>query len=79
MPSNALAVFAPKARVEPTASTQDWEHENGSDFKDFMETAVHKVETAKKPSKEESPKNQNHAGKTENSKSKPKTQSKKRG
>ena len=57
MPANALAVFAVKAPVEPTAPTQDQANDNG--FKDFMDTAVHKVDTAQKPSKENSPQNQN--------------------
>ena len=51
MPGNALAVFAPKAPVEPTAPTQDRANDNGSNFKDFMDTATHKVDTAQKPSK----------------------------
>ena len=57
MSANALAVFAVKAPVEPTAPTQDQANDNG--FKDFMDTAVHKVDTAQKPSKENSPQNQN--------------------
>ncbi len=57
MPANALALFAVKAPVEPTAPTQDQANDNG--FKDFMDTAVHKVDTAQKPSKENSPQNQN--------------------
>ena len=57
MPASALAVFAAKAPVEPTAPTQDQANDNG--FKDFMDTAVHKVDTAQKPSKEDSPQNQN--------------------
>ena len=57
MSVNALAVFAVKAPVEPTAPTQDQANDNG--FKDFMDTAVHKVDTAQKPSKENSPQNQN--------------------
>ena len=58
MPANALALFAVKAPVEPTAPTQDQANDNG--FKDFMDTAVHKVDTAQKPSKEDSPQNQNN-------------------
>jgi flagellar hook-length control protein FliK len=59
MPSNTLAVFAPKAPIEPTAPSQDRLNDNGSDFKDFMDTAEHKVNEAQKPSEENSPKNQN--------------------
>jgi flagellar hook-length control protein FliK len=58
MPANVLALFAVKAPVEPTAPTQDQANDNG--FKDFMDTAVHKVDTAQKPSKEDSPQNQNN-------------------
>ena len=58
MPANVLALFAAKAPVEPTAPTQDQANDNG--FKDFMDTAVHKVDTAQKPSKEDSPQNQNN-------------------
>jgi flagellar hook-length control protein FliK len=58
MSANALAVFAVKAPVEPTAPTQDQANDNG--FKDFMDTALHKVDTAQKPSKEDSPQNQNN-------------------
>ena len=58
MPANALALFAVKAPVEPTAPTQDQANDNG--FKDFMDTAVHKVDRAQKPSKEDSPQNQNN-------------------
>jgi flagellar hook-length control protein FliK len=52
MPANTLAVFAPKAPVEPTAPTQERANDNGSDFKDFMESASNKVDTAQKSSKE---------------------------
>jgi flagellar hook-length control protein FliK len=74
MPSNALAVFAPKAPVEPTAPSQD-RNDNGSDFKDFMDTAAHKVDSPQKPSKEDSPQNQND-NKTVKTQSKTKTQAK---
>lgn len=75
MPGNALAVFAAKAPVEPTAPTQDWGNDNGSDFKDYMDTAVHKVDAPQKPSKEDSPQNQNdnNTGKTQ-SKTKTRTE-----
>lgn len=59
MPANALAIFAAKAPVEPTAPTQDPIGDDGSDFKNFMDTAVHKTDKAQKPSKEDSPQNQN--------------------
>ena len=77
MPGNALAVFAPKAPVEPTAPTQDRANDNGSNFKDFMDTATHKVDTAQKPSKKNSPQNKNDAdtGKIQPQKAKPKTES----
>ena len=77
MPGNALAVFAPKAPVEPTAPTQDRANDNGSNFKDFMDTATHKVDTAQKPSKKNSPQNKNDAdtGKIQPQKAKPKTKS----
>ena len=77
MPGNALAVFAPKAPVEPTAPTQDRANDNGSNFKDFMDTATHKVDTAQKPSKNNSPQNENDAdtGKIQPQKAKPKTES----
>ena len=57
MPGSALAVFAVKAPVEPTAPTQDQMNDSG--FKDFIDTAVHKVDAAQKPSKDDSPQNQN--------------------
>ena len=77
MPGNALAVFAPKAPVEPTAPTQGRANDNGSNFKDFMDTATHKVDTAQKPSKKNSPQNKNDAdtGKIQPQKAKPKTES----
>jgi len=77
MPGNALAVFAPKTPVEPTAPTQGRENDNGSNFKDFMDTATHKVDTAQKPSKNNSPQNENDAdtGKIQPQKTKPKTES----
>ena len=77
MPGNALAVFAPKTPVEPTAPTQDRANDNGSNFKDFMDTATHKVDTAQKPSKKNSPQNKNDAdtGKIQPQKAKPKTES----
>jgi flagellar hook-length control protein FliK len=59
MPSNALAVFAPKAPVEPTAPTQDRGIDNGSDFKDFMDNAAQKVDSPQKSSEENSAQNQN--------------------
>ncbi|MBT5633009.1 MAG: hypothetical protein HOJ13_09800 [Nitrospina sp.] len=59
MPGNTLAVFAAKAPIEPTAPNQDQANDNGSDFKDFMDTATHKVDSPQKPSKEDSPQNQN--------------------
>ena len=68
MPANTLAIFAAKAPVEPTAPTQDNMGNDGSDFKDFMDNAVHKTDTAKKPSKENSTENQNNT-KTEKTKS----------
>jgi flagellar hook-length control protein FliK len=73
MPSNALAVFAPKAPVEPTAPTQNKVDDNGSDFQDFMDSAAHKVDSAKKPSEENSPQNQND-NKTEKTKTKKRTE-----
>ena len=77
MPGNALAVLAPKTPVEPTAPTQGRANDNGSNFKDFMDTATHKVETAQKPSKKNSPQNKNDAdtGKIQPQKAKPKTES----
>ena len=77
MPGNALAVFAPKAPVELTAPTRDRANDNGSNFKDFMDTATHKVDTAQKPSKKNSPQNKNDAdtGKIQPQKAKPKTES----
>ena len=59
MPANALAVFASKAPVEPTAPTQDRANDNGSDFKDFLESASNKVDTAQKAAKENPSHNQN--------------------
>ena len=59
MPGNTLAVFAAKAPIEPTAPNQDQANDNGSDFKDFMDTATHKVDSPQKPSKEDAPQNQN--------------------
>jgi len=72
MPANTLAIFAAKAPVEPTAPTQDRMGDDGSDFKDFMDNAVHKTDTAQKPSKEDSTENQNNtqAGKTQSHKTK---------
>jgi len=71
MPANALAVFAAKAPVEPTAPTQALGNDN--DFKNFMDTATHKADTAQKPSEENSAQNQNDntpAGKTQPHKTK---------
>ena len=68
MRANTLAIFAAKAPVEPTAPTQDKMGDDGSGFKDFMDTAVHKTDTAQKPSKENSTENQNNT-KTEATKS----------
>lgn len=59
MPANALTVFAAKAPVEPTAPTLGQQSDN--DFKDFMDTAVHKVEEAQKSSKDNSPQSQKNA------------------
>jgi flagellar hook-length control protein FliK len=59
MPANALAVFAAKAPIEPTAPTQDRKVDN--DFKDFMDNAVQKVESTQKQPKEDSPLNQSGA------------------
>jgi len=72
MPANAtLAIFAAKAPIEPTAPTQDRAGDDNG-FKDFMDTATHKVESAQKPSKEDSPQNQNDSktGKTQSPKTK---------
>ena len=60
MPANTLAIFAAKAPVEPSAPTQDKFGDDGTGFKDYMDTAVHKTDTAQKPSKEDSTKNQNN-------------------
>ena len=60
MPANTLAIFAAKAPVELSAPTQDKMGDDGTGFKDFMDTAVHKTDTAQKPSKEDSTKNQNN-------------------
>ena len=70
MPANTLAIFAAKAPVEISAPTQDTMGNDGTDFKDFMDTAVHKTDTAQKPSKEDSTENQNNtqAEKTHSSK-----------
>ncbi len=74
MPANALAIFATKAPVEPTAPNQDSIGDDSSDFKNFMDTAVHKTDAAQKPSKESSPQNQNDTQtvKTQSQKSKTK-------
>ena len=70
MPANTLAIFAAKAPVELSAPTQDKMGDDGTGFKDFMDTAVHKTDTAQKPSKEDSTENQNNtqAEKTHSSK-----------
>lgn len=70
MPANTLAIFAAKAPVEISAPTQDKMGNDGTGFKDFMDTAVHKTDTAQKPSKEDSTENQNNtqAKKTHSSK-----------
>lgn len=76
MPANAaLAIFAAKAPIEPTAPSQD--RGNDNDFKNFMDTAAHKVESAQKSSKENSAQNQNdnQTGKAQSPKNKPKTES----
>ncbi len=72
MSTNTLAIFAAKAPVEPTPPSQDRTSDDGSDFKDFMDTAVHKTDTAQKTSKENSPQNQNgtQAEKTQSHKTK---------
>ncbi|MZH46977.1 MAG: hypothetical protein F3739_08145 [Nitrospinae bacterium] len=76
MAANALAIFAVKPPVEPTGPNQDLIGDDSSDFKNFMDTAVHKTDTAQKPSKENSPQNQNdtQTGKTQSQK--PKTEPK---
>jgi flagellar hook-length control protein FliK len=70
MPANTLAIFAAKAPVELSAPTQDKMGDDGTGFKDFIDTAVHKTDTAQKPSKEDSTENQNNrqAEKTQSSK-----------
>jgi flagellar hook-length control protein FliK len=72
MPANTLAIFAAKTPVEPSAPTQDKMGDDGKGFKDFMDTAVHKTDTAQKPSKEDSTENQNntHTQKTQSLKTK---------
>jgi hypothetical protein len=60
MPANTLAIFAAKAPVEPSAPSQDKLGDDGTGFKDFMDTAVHKTDTAQKPSKEDSTENRNN-------------------
>ena len=74
MAANALAIFAVKPPVEPTAPNHDLIGDDSSDFKNFMDTAVHKTDTAQKPSKENSPQNQNdtQTGKTQSQKPKTK-------
>ena len=74
MPANTLAVFASKAPVEPTAPKQGQANDDGSDFKDFMDTASNKVETAQQASKENPSQNQSdtQAQKAQQAKAKPK-------
>jgi flagellar hook-length control protein FliK len=60
MPANTLAIFAANAPVELSAPTQDKLGDDGTGFKDFMDTAVHKTDKAQKPSKEDSTENQNN-------------------
>ena len=76
MPANTLAIFAAKAPVELSAPNQEKFGDDGTGFKDYMDTAVHKTDTAQKPSKEDSPQNQND-NKTEKTKTKKRSSKKK--
>ena len=60
MPANTLAIFVAKAPVELSAPIHDKMGDDGTGFKDFMDTAVHKTDKAQKPSKEDSTENQNN-------------------